>query len=139
MAGFFEPGKTYLHHGEDGHPSDEGLFRVEYVGRAPEPFESYDETAGVAFGWRQGVDANGDWTGLGSYTTPDFAGWREVRPAQPSESPDGCRWCGDERGHHGTQYAPGIGQHRWREPTDAQRLERMQARRAAKTTAGSTW
>lgn len=133
MSDFFEPGKTYLHHGEDGQPSTEGLFLVEFVGRAPEPFESYDETAGVAFGWRQGVDANGDWTGLGSYVTPDFAGWQEVRPALDTATPDGCRWCGDTRDHHGTQYTPGRGQHQWEQPTDRQRLERMQARRAERT------
>jgi hypothetical protein len=131
VSDFFEPGKTYLHHGEDGRQSTEGLFRVEYVGRAPEPFESYDETAGVAFGWRQGVGPNGVWEALGSYSTPDYAGWQEVRRGdhQREITPDGCRWCGDAPGHHGQQYLPGVGLHQWEQPSDRQRLERMQARR----------
>lgn len=126
---FFEPGKTYLHHGEDGKPSGEGLFTVAYVGRAPEPYEHHSETLGVAFGWRQYIGPNGEWDAAGSYTTPDFAGWCEVSLDDRAESPDGCRWCGDARHHHGHQYQPGIGMHSWAQPTDRQRLERMRKRR----------
>lgn len=128
MSGFFEAGHTYLHHGEDGEPSTEGLFTVQFVGRAPAAFESYDETGGVAFGWRQGPGADGTWEALGAYTTPDFAGWREVRTPPPAATPDGCRWCGEPR-PHGRQYTPGRGQHTWEQPTSRQRLERMQERR----------
>ena len=130
MTEFFEPDKTYRHYLEDGCPSEEGLFQVAYVGRAPEPFECYSETLGVAFGWRQGIGPNGNWEALGSYVTPDFVGWREVRAVDDlAAEPDGCRWCGDTRDHHGTQYAAGIGQHQWAAPSDRQRLGRMQAGR----------
>lgn len=133
---FFEPDKTYRHYDETGNPSEEGLFLVAYVGCAPEPFEHYSETLGVAFGWQQGIGPKGTWEALGSYTTADFAGWREVRPVVSFVvDPDGCRWCGDEQHHHGTQYAEGIGQHQWAQPTDRQRLERMQARRGQRQTA----
>ncbi|MEU1434037.1 hypothetical protein ABZ438_08050 [Streptomyces sp. NPDC005786] len=47
-------------------------------------------------------------------------------------SPDGCRWCGFAN-PHGLQYLPGKGGHQWEPPTDAQRLARMRARRAART------
>lgn len=132
-AEFFEAGKTYRHYWEDGTPSDEGLFTVAYVGRAPEPFEHHSETLGVAFGWRQGPGVDGEWESLGGYDTPDFAGWCETRPVPADEThlPDGCRWCGDARGHHGRRWADGIGMHQWAKPTDRQRLARMQARRAA--------
>jgi hypothetical protein len=136
MPEFFIPGRTYRHHREDGSPSPEGLFLVAFVGRAPEPFEHHSETLGVAFGWRQGIDANGTWEALGSYETPDFAGWVEVLPVDSTDAePDGCRWCGDAPGHHGSQFMPGIGLHRWVQPSDRQRLERMRNRRAARTTA----
>ena len=126
---FFEPDKTYRHYLEDGAPSGEGLFHCVFAGRAPAAFECYSETLGVAFGWRQGVEANGVWEALGSYTTADFAGWREVRPVDDAVAePNGCRWCGDTPDHHGRQYAEGIGQHQWVEPSDRQRLGRMRAR-----------
>lgn len=48
--------------------------------------------------------------------------------------PDGCRHCGLPQ-PHGWQYLPGVGQHQWVQPTDAQRLERMQARRTARQAA----
>jgi hypothetical protein len=132
VADFFQAGHTYLHHLPDGRPSGEGLFLVAHVGRAPAPFEHHSETEGVAFGWRQGPGPNGGWDALGSYDTPDFAGWREVDlPDTAAAAPDGCRWCGDERFHHGSQYTPGIGLHSWAAPSDRQRLERMRARRAA--------
>jgi hypothetical protein len=130
MTEFFEPDKTYRHYAEDGSPSEEGLFRVTYVGRAPEPFEHYSETLGVAFGWQQAPNVSGDWEALGAYTTADFAGWREVRLVDDlAAEPNGCRWCGDTPDHHGRQYAEGIGQHQWAEPSDRQRLGRMQVRR----------
>lgn len=47
-------------------------------------------------------------------------------------SPDGCRWCGDARHHHGLSYVPSQGVHGWESPTNAQRLARMKARRAAR-------
>lgn len=62
--GFFQPDTTYVHPGE-------GRFRVEFVGVAPDGFEHHSETQGVAFGWRIGVDGEP----LGSYSTPDYAGW----------------------------------------------------------------
>jgi hypothetical protein len=46
------------------------------------------------------------------------------------ESPYGCSWCGDEKFHHGSQWAPIIGMHEWREPSQAMVLERMTRRRA---------
>lgn len=48
--------------------------------------------------------------------------------------PDGCRHCGLPR-PHGWQYLAGVGLHQWQAPTDEQRLERMQARRAARAAA----
>lgn len=47
-------------------------------------------------------------------------------------TPYGCRWCGDERHHHGRQYLRGRGGHGWEPPTDAQILARMRARRRAR-------
>lgn len=129
MSEFFVPGTTYRHYGEDGEPTAEGLFLCVYAGRAPAAFEHYSEELGVAFGWRQGIGPNGEWEALGSYETPDFAGWREVRPLLESGVPDGCRWCNQPR-PHGHQYVAGVGLHQWAQPTDRQRLERMQARRA---------
>ncbi|MYW46376.1 hypothetical protein [Streptomyces sp. SID161] len=41
------------------------------------------------------------------------------------ESPFGCSWCGDEQYHHGSQWAPIIGLHEWRQPTQEQIKERM--------------
>lgn len=46
------------------------------------------------------------------------------------ESPYGCRWCGDERHHHGSQWAPIIGMHGWLAPSQAMLLERMTSRRS---------
>lgn len=65
--GFFQPRTTYIHDGE-------GRFTVEFVGTAPDGFEHHSETQGVAFGWR--IGAGGE--SLGSYSTPDFAGWTQV-------------------------------------------------------------
>lgn len=66
--GFFQPRTTYVHPGE-------GRFYVEFVGTAPDGFEHHSETQGVAFGWRIAVDGEP----LGSYYTPDFAGWTPVQ------------------------------------------------------------
>ncbi|WP_035796442.1 hypothetical protein [Kitasatospora mediocidica] len=132
MPEFFIADRTYRHYLEDGSPSKEGLFTVAYAGTAPEPYEHYSETLGVAFGWQQGIGPNGEWEALGSYTTPDFAGWVEVTPVDDkAATPDGCRWCGGSPDHHGRQFTPGIGEHQWAQPSDKQRLGRMQARRAA--------
>ena len=48
--------------------------------------------------------------------------------------PNGCAHCGEPGLNHGRQWLPGIGWHAWTPPTDAQRLDRMQARRRARTT-----
>lgn len=48
-------------------------------------------------------------------------------------SPDGCRWCGDARHHHGHQWVPSVGMHAWTEPTREQRLARMTARRTRRS------
>lgn len=53
-----------------------------------------------------------------------------IRHHAPSV-PSGCRWCGDEQYHHGLQYVPGNDLHGYVEPTQAQRLARMKARRSA--------
>lgn len=127
---FFKPGRTYRHYDEHGEPSTEGLFTVVFAGRAPAAFEHHSETLGVAFGWRQGIGPSGEWEALGAYDTPDFAGWREVRDVQrPNLPPNGCRWCGEPK-PHGLMYRAGVGLHGWAQPTDRQRLERMQERRA---------
>ncbi|SEO82793.1 hypothetical protein [Actinacidiphila rubida] len=44
-------------------------------------------------------------------------------------TPFGCRWCGTPQHHHGRQYLRGRGMHGWEQPTNAQILARMQARR----------
>ncbi|MFD7705671.1 hypothetical protein [Streptomyces sp. NPDC059786] len=46
------------------------------------------------------------------------------------EPPYGCSWCGDERHHHGSQWAPIIGLHQWVEPDQKLILARMTSRRA---------
>lgn len=43
--------------------------------------------------------------------------------------PGGCRWCGIEERGHARQHVPEVGWHAWTAPTDAQRKERMIARR----------
>lgn len=47
---------------------------------------------------------------------------------------DGCRWCGVPQGEHMQRWKPPVGWHTWTSPTDAQRLDRMLARRAARLT-----
>lgn len=54
---------------------------------------------------------------------------REVPIVGNAPTPDGCRWCGRGRALHGYRWSPDVGGHRWTMPTDAQRLERMRARR----------
>jgi hypothetical protein len=44
--------------------------------------------------------------------------------------PDGCRWCGIAQYGHCRRFRASVGWHTWAEPTDAQRLARMKARRA---------
>ncbi|MFJ3699564.1 hypothetical protein ACIPW9_36480 [Streptomyces sp. NPDC090052] len=50
---------------------------------------------------------------------------------QAAPNPSGCRWCGDDRTHHGLYYVKSRGLHAWEQPTNAQRLARMHARRNA--------
>jgi hypothetical protein len=95
---FFQTGRAYRHGNARG--SEEGLFWVKYVGTAPGPFEYHSELLGVAFGWRWGLGPNGDWEGLGSYSTPDFAGWEEV-PPPPCGAAVGNSWvCAEPRDGH---------------------------------------
>ncbi|UDM00030.1 hypothetical protein [Streptomyces longhuiensis] len=54
--------------------------------------------------------------------------WPNGRPPTPS----GCRWCGTEQSGHGRRWTPGHGIHAWMQPTQAQILARMKARRAAR-------
>jgi len=53
--------------------------------------------------------------------------WPEGRPPTPG----GCRWCGCEKYSHGQTWLPGRGFHQWVQPTQAQILARMRARRNA--------
>ena len=50
-------------------------------------------------------------------------------------NPDGCRWCGIGQRGHARQWIAPVGWHRWEQPTDAQRLARMRARRFARISA----
>lgn len=52
---------------------------------------------------------------------------------QAAPNPDGCRWCGTARSTHGRRFVASHGVHAWEQPTNAQRLARMRARRAART------
>lgn len=52
--------------------------------------------------------------------------------------PFGCDYCGDEPHHHGSQWAPIIGMHRWIQPSQATILERMRRRRANRLNAEPT-
>jgi hypothetical protein len=47
-------------------------------------------------------------------------------------NPYGCRWCGTDQGHHGWRWVRSAGLHQWAEPTTAQVLARMTARRNAR-------
>jgi hypothetical protein len=57
----------------------------------------------------------------------DYLRWPDGQPPTPF----GCRWCGDEQGHHGRQYLRGRKFHVWEQPTEVQILARMRARRNA--------
>jgi hypothetical protein len=57
-----------------------------------------------------------------------YVRWTADRPPTPF----GCRWCGDEQGHHGRQYLRSRGVHVWERPTEAQIKARMRARRNAR-------
>jgi hypothetical protein len=46
------------------------------------------------------------------------------------ETPYGCRWCGDDKNHHGHSWHPTAGLHQWEQPTQQQTLDRMRTRRA---------
>jgi hypothetical protein len=50
-------------------------------------------------------------------------------------APYGCSWCGDEKHHHGSQWAPIIGLHQWQQPTQEQIKERMLRRLDARLNA----
>jgi hypothetical protein len=54
--------------------------------------------------------------------------WPNGSPATPF----GCRWCGWPEGVHGGIHMPGRGLHWWEQPTPAQILARMKARREAR-------
>lgn len=57
--------------------------------------------------------------------------YRDGHPPVPS----GCRWCGADEYGHAQRWKPGHGWHTWEQPTDAQTLARMRARRNARLTA----
>jgi hypothetical protein len=50
--------------------------------------------------------------------------------------PNACRWCGDDPGHHGSQWVASVGLHQWEQPTQEQIKARMLGRRAARIEAG---
>ncbi|MGW2721472.1 hypothetical protein [Streptomyces sp. NPDC001492] len=50
----------------------------------------------------------------------------------PRNAPGGCGLCGIERRGHGRQYAEPVGWHAWKQPTQQQIKDRMQARRYGK-------
>ncbi|MDX3183508.1 hypothetical protein PV334_19880 [Streptomyces sp. ME02-7008A-1] len=60
------------------------------------------------------------------------AGTRIRHRAAPN--PYSCRWCGTDRHHHGSSYVRSQGMHFWVEPTTAQILARMRARRERRLT-----
>ncbi|GAA0501160.1 hypothetical protein [Streptomyces olivaceiscleroticus] len=51
---------------------------------------------------------------------------------QAPPPPNGCRWCGIEQRGHARRWVTSRGFHTWEQPTQAQRLARMRARRNAK-------
>ena len=54
--------------------------------------------------------------------------YRDGNPPIPS----GCRWCGISERYHGQRWVPSHSWHKWEQPTPAQILARMKARRAAR-------
>lgn len=53
-------------------------------------------------------------------------------PHGSAPTPFGCRWCGAEQRFHGCRNLRGRNSHRWEQPTQAQILARMLARRNAR-------
>lgn len=53
-----------------------------------------------------------------------------ARERDPLPNPNGCMWCGTDPQTHLMRWVPDVKWHLWVEPTDAQRKERIQARRA---------
>lgn len=51
-----------------------------------------------------------------------------IRVLHAGRTPNGCHHCGDDEYHHGNQWHRAVGIHKWIEPTDEQRLDRMKAR-----------
>lgn len=55
-------------------------------------------------------------------------GKKTVMP-EPAPTPNACRHCGIDYLTHCSRWHASVGRHQWTAPTDAQRLERMRARR----------
>jgi len=53
-------------------------------------------------------------------------------------NPNGCRFCGIDQRDHMQRWSKSIGWHQWDQPTNAQILARMRARRAARLNAEPT-
>jgi hypothetical protein len=53
-------------------------------------------------------------------------------PDWPLPTPNGCRHCGQPERDHYRRWTEAAGWHKWAAPADAQRIERMLARRAAR-------
>lgn len=51
---------------------------------------------------------------------------------QTAPNPDGCQHCGVDEDEHMQRWKPPVGWHAWEQPTQEQRLARMQARRNAR-------
>lgn len=83
--------------------------------------------------------ANTRTRGSGVTITPPSSAGLAVSTSRPAvirvrhheaPNPNGCRWCGEDQGNHGRRWVASHGLHQWEEPIRAQRLARMQARRA---------
>lgn len=79
---------------------------------------AYDPTK-----WLQGLGRRDPGTGM----LHGHVRW----PSGSQPTPNGCRWCGWARGGHERMWLPGRGLHGWEQPTQAQILARMRARRNA--------
>ncbi|ROO82663.1 hypothetical protein EDD29_0144 [Actinocorallia herbida] len=65
----------------------------------------------------------------------ELLNWWDTQPAATvAPAVNGCGWCGYAQTGHGIRYSAIPGLHAWTAPTDRQRLNRMSARRAARTT-----
>ncbi|XKH58527.1 hypothetical protein LG293_15860 (plasmid) [Citricoccus nitrophenolicus] len=53
----------------------------------------------------------------------------EKTPTPDRHEPNSCALCGTPKRGHGIRVDVGPGAHRWVQPPDAQRLERMRNRR----------